>query len=235
MKLSFALLGLATADVCGDCDAQIADFNTWINNDRVVCEKYADPRYASYERGACKECKIQCKPIEDACPGVDALEAGFWNKTGKKIGAQYITRAEDMQAERSMARKVNQFEKEQEKYEKIKKKLAEKAAKAENKKQKKEDWDQWREDKRQANEARRAARKQEKKVRKAANKAAKALRKEQREQKRLLADQNKVLFSFYSDIEEHYVSVCPDMFLIKDNQEARKFSMFKATNYATSD
>ena len=43
-----------------------------------------DPKFESYQRGACKECKIQCKPIEEACLGIDKLEAGFWYKTGKK-------------------------------------------------------------------------------------------------------------------------------------------------------
>lgn len=228
MKLSFALLGLASADVCGDCDASIVDFNNWHNNDKVVCERYTDPRFAFDQRGACKECKIQCKPVEESCPGIEALEAGFWNKTGKKVKSQYITRAEEMAAERALERRNSQFEKETAKYEKIKKKMEEKAAKEANKKAKKEDWAAWREERRLANEAKRAQKKQEKKQRKADAKAAKELRKQQREQKRALADANKVLFSFYADLEEHYVSVCPDLFLIKDNKLARKYEMFKA-------
>jgi len=228
MKLSFALLGMASADVCGDCDAQIAEFNGWHNNPLVVCERYADPRFAFDERGACKECKVACKPVESACTGVDALEAGFWNKTGKKVKAQYIQRAEEMAAERALQRRNDQFAKETAKYEKIKQKMAEKAAKEENKRQKKEDWDQWRENRRLANEAKRAQKKLEKKERKAAAKAAKELKKQMREQKRALADSNKVLFSFYADLEEHYAPVCPDLFLIKDNKMARKYEMYKA-------
>ena len=49
-----------------------------------------------------------------------------------------------------------------------------------------------------------------------------------REQKRLLADQNKTLFAFYADLEEHYDPVCPEMFLIKDNAVARSYQKFKA-------
>ena len=150
-----------------------------------------------------------------------------------------------MAAEREFARRENQFAKEQEKFNKIKQKLAEKKAKQENKAAKAANWEDWREDKRQANEAARAQRKEEKKERKAAAKALKEFKKvtinlslkfnynpilfkEQREQKRALADQNKVLFSFYSDIEEHYITVCPDMFLIKDNKMSRSFQQFKA-------
>jgi len=228
MKLSFALLGFAAADICDDCDAQITTFNSWHNNVEIVCERYTDPRVALDSRGACKECKIQCQPVEDSCPGIEALESGFWNKTGKKVTAQYITRADDMAVERSMQRSLSQFEKETAKYEKIKNKMAEKAAKELNKKEKKEDWEQWREDRRAENEAKRAQRKADKKVRKAAAKAAKALRKEQREAKRALADANKVLFSFYADLEDHYSTVCPELFLIKDNQQARKYEMFKS-------
>ena len=53
--------------------------------------------------------------------------------------------------------------------------------------------------------------------------------KQQREQKRALADKNKVLFSFYADLEEHYAPLCPDLFLIKDNAQARRFKSFKLT------
>jgi len=229
MKLSFALLGLAAADVCEDCNQQISDFNTWHNNELVVCERYSDPRFAFDSRGACKECKVQCKPVEEACPGIDDIAAGFWNKTGKKVTAQYITRAEEMAAERALQRRQNQFEKETANMKKSRRKWRRKKAKEENKALKKADWEQWREKKRQENEARRAQRKQEKKDRKAAAKAAKELRKQQREQKRALADKNKVLFSFYADLEEHYAPLCPDLFLIKDNAQARRFKSFKLT------
>lgn len=231
MKLSLALLAGALADVCQDCDDNISDFNAWVNNDRVVCSRYTDPRemYAS-ARAACKDCKIQCVPTEEACPGVEALEAGFWNRTGKKLTTQYIERAKEMAEARELQRRKNQFAKEQEKLNKIKQKTAEKKAKAENKAHKKADFEEWREEKRQENEAKRAQKKQEKKDRKAAAKALKELRKEQREQKRALAEQNKVLFAFYADLEEHYVTVCPDMFLIKDNELARSYAKFKQNN-----
>jgi len=235
MKLSLAFLGLAAADVCEDCNAQISQFNMWHQNPLVVCERYTDPRFANYERGACKECKVQCRPVDEACEGIKDLKAGFWNKTGKKVTAQYIERAEQMSAERAMMRRQNQFEKETAKYEKMKKKMEEKKQKEENKKLKKENWEQWREKKRAENEARRAQRKEEKKERKAAAKAAKELRKQQREQKRALADKNKVLFSFYADLEEHYRQICPDLFLIKDNKTARKFAMYKAQQDMISD
>jgi len=228
MKLSVAFLSLAYADVCDDCNGQINDFNEWINNERVVCERYTDPRFANYERGACKECKIQCKPVEEGCPGIDELEAGFWNKTGRKIISQYITRADEMAAERAMVRRNNQFEKEQQKLEKLKQKMEEKEAKEENKKKKEEDWTAWREEKRLENEEKRAQKKQDKKDRKAAAKALKEFRKQQREDKRYLADTNKVLFAFYADLEEHYDPLCPELFLIKDNAMARKYELFKS-------
>jgi len=236
MKISAAILpfifaqseaGKGKFDVCQACDENIEDFNAWHKNDKITCSRYTDPRFVNL-RGACKECKIQCIPSEEACPGVSALEAGFWNRTGKKLTVQYIERAEQMAAERALQRRQNQFEKEQAKYEKTKQKMEEKQAKEENKQFKKADWQAWREDKRQKNEAARAQRKQDKKDKKAAAKAAKELRKQQREQKRALADANKVLFAFYADLEEHYVSVCPDMFLIEDNKMARSFEKFKA-------
>lgn len=227
MKISFALLSLATAEVCGDCDAEIQQFGDWVNNDQIICSRYTDPRAEFEMRGACKECKVQCVPVEEACPGVQDLEAGFWNRTTKKVLTQYIQRAADIASEREFQRRENQFAKEQAKYENIKNKIAEKAAKAANKAAKLANYTQWREDRRLANEAARAQKKVEKKERKAAAKAAKELRKEMREQKRLLADENKALFAFYADVEEHYVSVCPDMFLIKDNSMARSFDRFK--------
>ena len=91
----------------------IDDFNNWHKNERMECSRYTDPRFANFERGACKECKIQCVPTEEACPGVSSLEAGFWNRTGKKLRTQYIERAEEMANERALLRRENQFEKEQ--------------------------------------------------------------------------------------------------------------------------
>lgn len=232
MKLSLAFLGAVFgADVCRQCEEHIENFNNWHKNEEIACTRYTDPRFENFERGACKECKIQCIPSEDACPGVSELEAGFWNRTGRKLNTQYIKRADQMAAERALQRRENQFAKEQEKLNKIKQKLAEKQAKAENKAYKKADFDQWRQDRREENEAKRAQKKQDKKDRKAAAKAEKAFRKQQREQKRQLADQNKVLFAFYADLEEHYVEVCPEMFLIQDNTDlARQFDKFKAKN-----
>ena len=54
-----------------------------------------------------------------------------------------------------------------------------------------------------------------------------------REQKRFLADQNKTLFAFYADLEEHYHTVCPDMFLITDNTVARSYKKFLANSAIT--
>jgi hypothetical protein len=232
MKISLALLGAVFADDekdCMKCKNYLEEFNTWHSNDKITCSRYTDPR-DQFSRGACKECKIQCIPTAEACPGAEDLEAGFWNRTGKKLQTQYVKRAEAMAAERAIQRKANSFAKETAKYEKAKKKAAEKAAKIENKTKKREDFQAWREEKRQKAEAARAQRKQEKKERKAAAKAAKELRKQQREQKRLLADQNKVLFAFYADLEEHYDTICPDMFLISDNKVARSFEKYLATS-----
>ena len=40
----------------------IATFNSWHGNSEIVCSQYTDPRELFDERGACKECKIQCIP-----------------------------------------------------------------------------------------------------------------------------------------------------------------------------
>ena len=64
-------------------------------------------------RGACKECKIQCKPTQQKCEAVADLESGFWNRTAKKINVQYIERAENMVAQDGLQRSNNQFVKEQ--------------------------------------------------------------------------------------------------------------------------
>jgi flagellar biosynthesis GTPase FlhF len=227
MKLSLAFASVALGqNVCQKCDENIADFNSWHKNENVICSRYTDPRFQDFERGACKECKIQCVPTEESCPGVNELEAGFWNRTGKKLTAQYIERAEKMAAERALARKENSFAKEMAKYERITKKQEEREAKAANKAWKQASWEEWRENRRLENEAKRAAKKQEKKERKAAAKAAKELRKQMREQKRFLADQNKTLFAWYADLEEHYHTVCPDMFLIKDNAVQRSYQKY---------
>ena len=90
----------------------LTEFNNWHSNDKIVCTRYTDPRH-QFERGACKECKIQCVPTNDACPGAEDLEAGFWNRPGKKLRTQYVTRAQEMANERALMRKNNQFAKEQ--------------------------------------------------------------------------------------------------------------------------
>jgi len=233
MKLSAVFFALASADICGDCDVHIADFNAWHGQSNIVCSRYTHPRELFADsRAACKECKVQCVPDNATCPGTDDLEAGFWAKTALKLQEQYIERAESKAASEVAARlelrRSNQMQKELEKYEKLKNKMAEKAAKAENKAQKKEDYAKWREEKREENQARRAAAKQAKKDAKAAAKAAKEEAKRQRLAKRALAEKNKVLFAFYADIEEHYESLCPDMFLIQDNDAAaRKYASWK--------
>lgn len=232
MKISATLFALVNAgnDVCGDCATHVVEFNNWHKQDNIVCSRYTDPRVQFADsRAACKECKIQCVPNEDMCPGTSELEAGFWNKTALKLQAQYINRADEMAQERMIARREGQFAKEQAKFEKIKNKIAEKKAKQENKAAKAADWAAWREEKRQRNVDARAQKKQEKKDAKAAAKALKAFKKEQREKKRQLAEENKVLFSFYSDLEEHYDALCPDMFLIENNDAlARQYNNFKA-------
>ena len=192
MKLSAAFFALASADICGDCDgnsywyrfsfeiilAHIADFNAWHGQSNIVCSRYQHPRDLFVDaRAACKECKVQCVPNEETCPGTDDLAAGFWNKTALKLQEQYIKRAESKAAAQVAARLAlrssNKLQKEQDKYNKMKQKMEEKQAKAENKAAKKEDYAKWREEKRAENEARRAAAKQAKKEAKAAAKAAK--------------------------------------------------------------
>lgn len=231
MKLSASLFALASADICGQCEDHIAAINEWHNQDNIVCSRYTHPRdYAQFNsRAACKECKVKCVPDNEACPGTDDLEAGFWNKTALKIREQYLNRAEQMAAERladKMAAKMQRnLTKEMAKYDKIKNKLAEKDAKEKNKEWKKADWEAWRQNKRDLANERRAAAKQAKKDAKAAAKAAKEEAKRKRLEKRALADENKVLFAFYADLEEHYDPICPDMFLIKDNKKlARQYS-----------
>lgn len=80
----------------------IADINTWHGASNVVCSRYTHPRdYAQFDtRAACKACKVQCVPNNDACSGAEDLEAGFWNKTALKIKAQYVNKAEELAAER---------------------------------------------------------------------------------------------------------------------------------------
>lgn len=212
----------AAAPECPKCDDVINTFNDWHGNDHIICSRYQDPRDQFDPRGACKECKIKCVPSEEKCPGITDLKAGFWWRTGVKIMDQYVERAAEQSEQREQAkleqRRKNNFAKEQAKYEKELKKKQEREEKAANKAAKAKDWEAWRENKRQENEAKRAQRKQEKKERKAAAKAAKEYRKKQREAKRLLAEQQKTMFAFYADLEENYESVCPDMFLIENNQ-----------------
>jgi len=202
--------------VCPECDGVINTFNDWHGNDHITCSRYTDPRELFDERGACKECKIQCVPSEDKCPGISDIKAGFWNRTGVKALENYVNRAALDAEQRAMQRRENQFQKEQAKYEKAKKKEEERAAKEANKAAKKEDWTAWREKKRQENEKKRFDKKQQKKAAKAAAKAAKELRKQQREAKRLLAQEQKSLFAFYASMEDTYSSVCPDMYLIEN-------------------
>lgn len=226
MKLSLSFIAATfAADVCQNCADNIVDFTEWINNDNIVCSRYTDPRL-QFSRSACKECKIACKPVESSCPGVSELEAGFWNKNGKKIKTQYIERSKEMANKFIDARRENQFAKEVAKLENLKQKQAEKAAKEANKAAKAADWEAWREEKRQkANEAR-AAKKAAKQEQKRLNKEAKELRKQLRLEKRALAESNKVLFAFYADMEEVYRNVCPDIHLIKDNKMARSYNTF---------
>jgi len=202
---------------CPDCNGVISTFNDWHGNADIVCSKYSDPRDLFDERGACKECKVQCVPSEEKCPGISELKAGYWNRTGVKALENFVNRAKIDQEARAEVRRQNQLQKEMEKYEKAKKKQEEREAKAANKAFKSSNWDAWRQQKREENEAKRAQRKQEKKEAKAAAKALKAFKKEQREAKRLLADEQKSLFAFYASLEETYESICPDMYLIANS------------------
>jgi len=233
MKLTASfLVALASGDICGDCNENIAEFNAWHAQSNIICSRYTHPRdyaeFADPRAAACKDCKVQCVPNNDTCPGTDQLKAGFWNKTALKLKEQYVNRAEDWKAAKAAEAAARNLEKEKAKYDKIVNKLAEKKEKTENKEWKKEDYSSWRENRRQENEAKRALKKQQKKDAKAAAKAAKELRKQQRLEKRALAEKNKVLFAFYAELEEHYEPLCPDMFLIQDNDNlARKFSIWK--------
>ena len=64
-----------------------------------------------------KECKIQCVPSEDKCPGISDLKAGHWWRTGVKIMDQYVERAQHQTEQREQAkleqRRKNNFAKEQ--------------------------------------------------------------------------------------------------------------------------
>jgi len=236
MKLSSSLFVLASvnADVCGDCDQHIADINAWHGATNIVCSRYTHPRdYAEFNsRSACKACKVQCVPNEDACKGSSELVAGFWNKTAEKIKYQYVNKAEREAAER-MAEKTamklqRNLTKELAKYEKLKNKTEEKANKAANKEWKKSDWDAWRQNKRDLADERRAAAKQAKKEAKAEAKAIKEEQRRKRREKRALAEENKALFSFYADLEEHYDPLCAEMHLIEDNNAlSRAYAQYK--------
>jgi len=210
-----------TSPECPKCDDVITTFNDWHGNANIVCSRYQDPRDQFDPRGACKECKVQCVPTEEKCPGITEIKAGHWWRTGVKLMEQYVERAELQSQQREQAkleqRRKNNFAKEQAKYNKELKKKEEREAKALNKAEKAADWEAWRENKRQENEAKRAQRKQEKKDRKAAARAAKEYRKKQRDAKRLLAEKQKTIFAFYADLELNYESVCPDMFLIAND------------------
>jgi len=202
---------------CPDCSGVIETFNNWHGNSDIVCSRYSDPRELFDERGACKECKIQCLPSEDKCPGISDLKAGYWNRTGVKALENFVNRAKLDSEARVALRRQNQLQKEMDKYEKAKKKQEEREAKAANKAFKNENWEAWRQQKREENEARRAERKEAKKLRKAEAKRLKEFKKSQREAKRLLADEQKSLFAFYASLEETYESICPDMYLIENS------------------
>lgn len=218
MKLSLSLFALASADECGDCDNHIAKFNEWHGNASVTCSRYVDPRETLTARGACKVCKVSCIPSEETCAGVSNYSHVQWNKTAKKLTAQYLEKYEksllEEKAENQQRMVARNLEKELEKFNKIKNKMDEKAEKIANKQQKREDFQAWREERRAENEAAREQRKQEKKERKAAAKAAKELRREQRLEKRALAAENKAKFSFYASLELYYHDICPDLHLI---------------------
>merc|ERR1711885_64458 len=187
---------------CPDCTGIINTFNDWHGNAEIVCSKYQDPRDLFDERGACKECKVQCVPTEEKCPGISSLKAGFWNRTGVKALENYVNRAKLDADQRAEQRRTNQLQKELEKYNKAKKKQEEREAKAANKAFKSSNWDAWRQQKREENESKRAAKKESKKEAKAAAKALKEFKKEQREAKRLLAEEQKSPFAFYASLEE---------------------------------
>lgn len=233
MKLSLSLFALARADECGDCDNHIANFNDWHGNPSVTCSRYVDPKDSLSARGACKACKVACIPSEEACPTVSEYAHVQWNKTAKKLTAQYLEKYEkhliEKQAENTARKVARNLDQEQAKYNKIKQKMEEKAEKAANKQAKYDNYQAWREEKRAENEAARAQRKQEKKERKAAAKAAKELRREQRLQKRALAAENKAKFSFYASLEFYYHDVCPDLHLIDaiENVNARMMSQYE--------
>merc|ERR1711908_224708 len=144
---------------CPDCNGVITTFNNWHGNADIVCSKYSDPRDLFDERGACKECKVQCVPSEEKCPGISELKAGYWNRTGVKALENFVNRAKIDQEARAEVRRQNQLQKEMEKYEKAKKKQEEREAKAANKYKiksltrnfkafKSSNWDAWRQQKR---------------------------------------------------------------------------------------
>lgn len=233
MKLSLSLFALARADECGDCDNQIALFNDWHGNPSVTCTRYEDPKDSLSLRAACKACKVACIPSEEACPSVSEYAHVQWNKTAKKLAAQYLEKYEkhlsEKEAESQARNLARNLDKEMAKYNKIKQKMEEKAEKLANKQAKYDNYQAWREEKRAENEAARANRKQEKKERKAAAKAAKELRREQRLQKRALAEENKAKFSFYASLEFYYEKVCPELHLIDaiEDVSARMISQYE--------
>lgn len=106
-----------TVPECPKCDDVITTFNDWHGNANIVCSRYQDPRDQFDPRGACKECKVQCVPTEEKCPGITELKAGHWWRTGVKLMEQYVERAELQSQQREQAkleqRRKNNFAKEQ--------------------------------------------------------------------------------------------------------------------------
>ena len=106
-----------TSPECPKCDDVITTFNDWHGNANIVCSRYQDPRDQFDPRGACKECKVQCVPTEEKCPGITEIKAGHWWRTGVKLMEQYVERAELQSQQREQAkleqRRKNNFAKEQ--------------------------------------------------------------------------------------------------------------------------
>ena len=93
----------------------LAEFNAWHGNSDITCSRYSDPRDSLSARGACKECKIQCLPSEDKCPGVSEVAHAAWNKTAKKLTAQYLEKYEKSLAQDKARMVARNLEKELEK------------------------------------------------------------------------------------------------------------------------
>merc|ERR1712037_1071110 len=67
MKLTASfLVALASGDVCGDCNENIAEFNAWHAQSNIICSRYTHPRdYAEFADPRAAACKTaRCS----ACP-----------------------------------------------------------------------------------------------------------------------------------------------------------------------